>query len=131
KRHFFRKVRRVQELFLLRRLLMSGERIFVSTAGRVDLVLLDLAAAGAIPPRRVFLFFHWMRPSPKKLAYLAKIAQKHPEVVIMGPTQSVIDVFLSCGFKHCSVVPYPITPRDNSALPAELPFRHLLFAGAA
>ncbi|HJV65046.1 MAG TPA: glycosyltransferase [Geomonas sp.] len=130
KRHFFRKIRRFQEFFLLRRLLARGERIFISTAGRVDLVLLNLAAAGSIPPQRVFCFFHWMRPSPKKLAYFRKIAQRHPELVIMGPTASVVDVFRECGFRHCSVVPYPITPRDSRELPAQ-PFRHLLFAGAA
>jgi glycosyltransferase involved in cell wall biosynthesis len=130
KRHFHRKIRKVQELFLLRRLLRSGERVFISTAGRVDLVLMNLASSGSVPPQRVFCFFHWMKPSPKKLAYFAKIARLHPNLVVMGPTPSVVDVFRECGFKHCSVVPYPITPRESKDLPDE-PFRHLLFAGAA
>ena len=130
KQFFFRKIRRVQELFLLRRLCVSGERIFVSTAGRVDLVLLDWAAAGSVAPRRVFLYFHWMRPSAKKLSFFRKMAAKHPNLVIMGPTQSVVDIFLGCGFKDCSVVPYPITPQDGTA-PSSAPFSHLLFAGAA
>jgi glycosyltransferase involved in cell wall biosynthesis len=128
--HFFRRVRRVQELFLLRRLLKSGERIFISTAGRVDMVLLDLACSGAVVPGRVFLFFHWVRPSAKKLAYFRKIARRHPELVILGPTASVVDVFRECGFRHCSVVPYPITPLASAEMPPS-PFRHLLFAGAA
>lgn len=130
KRHFFRKLRRVQELFLLRRLLCRGERIFISTAGRTDLVLLDWAARGAIPRSRVFCYFHWLRPSAKKLAFFRKFALRHPNVVVMGPTASVVDVLRECGFKNCTVVPYPITPRDQKEAPAE-PFRHLLFAGAA
>jgi glycosyltransferase involved in cell wall biosynthesis len=129
-RHFFRRIRRVQELFLLRRLLAGGERIFISTAGRVDMVLLDLATRGSVAPGRVFLFFHWVRPSAKKLAYFRKIARRHPELVILGPTASVVDVFKECGFRHCSVVPYPITPLSSAELPPA-PFRHLLFAGAA
>ncbi|HJV35499.1 hypothetical protein, partial [Geomonas sp.] len=56
-RHFFRKIRRFQEFFLLRRLLARKERIFISTAGRVDLVLLNLAASGSVPANRVFCFF--------------------------------------------------------------------------
>ncbi|HJV35594.1 glycosyltransferase [Geomonas sp.] len=71
-----------------------------------------------------------MRPSPKKLAFFRKIAQRHPELVVMGPTASVVDVFRECGFKHVTVVPYPITPRDNRESTVH-PFRHLLFAGAA
>jgi glycosyltransferase involved in cell wall biosynthesis len=129
-RHFYRKIRRVQELFLLRRLLATGERMFISTAGRVDLVLLDWAASESLAPQQVFCFFHWVRPSAKKLAYFAKIARRHPNLVIMGPTPSVVEVFRECGFKNCHVVPYPITPRVNQGSAAD-PFSHLLFAGAA
>jgi glycosyltransferase involved in cell wall biosynthesis len=130
KRFFYRKIRKVQEFFLLRRLLAKGERIFISTAGRVDLLLLDLAASGPIPASRVFLFFHWVRPDSGKLAYFRKIAAKHPNLVILGPTRSVVDVFAGCGFGNCHVVPYPITKRSGETLQAR-PFRHLLFAGAA
>ncbi len=129
-RFFHRKIRRLQEFFLLRRLLAGGERIFISTAGRVDLALLDWAASAPVPPDRVFLYFHWVRPDAKKLAYFRKIAARHPELVVMGPTASVVEVFAACGFRHCHVVPYPITPRAGEAQPS-LPFRHLLFAGAA
>ncbi|MCM0082806.1 hypothetical protein L4X63_14520 [Geomonas sp. Red32] len=130
RRHFFRRVRRVQEFFLLRRLLRKGSRVFIATAGRVDLALVDKAASGPVPPGRVFLFFHWVRADEAKLAFFRKMAAKHPELVIMGPTKSVVDVFAGCGFRHCHVVPYPITPRKEDA-PAAAPFRHLLFAGAA
>ena len=130
RRFFFRRVRRVQEFFLLRRLLKGTDRIFISTAGRVDLLLLEWAAASEIPARRVFLYFHWVRPDRKKLACFARLALRHPELVILGPTQSVIDVFTGCGFRNCMVVPYPITPQLSAQLPAQ-PFRHLLFAGAA
>lgn len=130
KRYFHRKIRRLQEFFLLRRLLKTGERIFISTAGRVDALLLDWAASGALPPSGVFLYFHWVRPDSRKSAYFRRLAAKHPELVIMGPTPSVVDFFAGCGFRHCHVVPYPIT-RHGGEAGANEGFRQLLFAGAA
>ena len=130
KRFFFRKFRRFQELYLLRRLLAGGDRIFISTAGRVDLVLLNWAAPSAIAPDRVFLFFHWLRPDNRKLAFFKKIAARHPNLVVMGPTPGVVDVLKGCGFQNSFLVPYPITPRDGASQ-TPVPFRHLLFAGAA
>lgn len=129
-RHFSRKIRRLQEFFLLRRLLSGGGRIFLSTAGRVDLVLLDWAAPAALPPDRVFLFFHWLRLDSRKRAYFRKVAARHPNLVVMGPTASVVDQLAGCGFGNCSVVPYPITRRTGID-ETPVAFRHLLYAGAA
>jgi hypothetical protein len=129
-RFFYRKIRRLQELFLFRRLLAGPGRIFVSTAGRVDMVLLDLAASAGVPPNKVFFYMHWVRPTPRKLAFFRKMARRHPALVIMGPTPSVVEVFACCGFTNCLVVPYPITPRGTEQVPVT-GFRHLLFAGAA
>lgn len=129
--YFSRRLRRLQAFFLYRKLLAGAGRIFVSTAGRTDMVLLDLAAKGEIPPGKVFLYFHWFRPSPRKLSYFRRFAVSHPGVTVLGPTEAVIGPFRECGFRDVRVVPYPITPVISVSGGPVGRFRHVLFAGAA
>ena len=129
--YFRRRVRRLQEYLLLSRLLRSPGRIFIATAGRADLALLDLAARGKVPSGKVFLFFHWVRPAPGKEERFRKAARRQPHLTLLAPTESVAETLRSFGFGATRVVPYPITPAAGA--PAEEPpaFRHLLYAGAA
>jgi glycosyltransferase involved in cell wall biosynthesis len=127
---FYRKVRRVQAYFLYRRLLGEPGRILISTAGRTDFFLLDWALRD-IPARKVYLYFHWFRDTVKKRNYLKKIAQRHPHLVILGPTRSVVSIFEDCGFQNTLIAPYPITPSNRKDARPDCPFRYLLFAGAA
>ncbi len=129
--YFFRRIRRLQAFFLYRKLLAGPGRVFVSTAGRTDMVLLDLAAKGEIPPGKVFLYFHWLRPSPRKLARFRNFAVSHPGVTVLGPTETVVGPFRECGFRDARVVPYPITPSGHDKEGSGDRFRHVLFAGAA
>ncbi len=132
KRFFHRKMRRLQAIWLYRKLLGTREQIFISTAGRTDLLLLDLVSRGTIAPNQVFLFIHWFKASPGKRAQLKKIARRHPEIIIFSPTASVCEEFRSAGFTQTRLVPYPITPREaDSATLIPQGFRHILFAGAA
>lgn len=128
---FSRRLRRLQAFLLYRKLLAGAGRIFVPTAGRTDMVLLDLAAKGEIPAGKVFLYFHWLRPSPRKLAYFRRFAVSHPGVTVLGPTDAVIGPFRECGFRDTRVVPYPITPPGPDRERTGDRFRHILFAGAA
>ena len=127
-RRFHRRVRRFEEWAVLRRLLREPGRILVSTAGRTDMLLLDWAARERIPPRKAFLYVHWFRPTPRKLAFLRRMARRQPELVVLGATPTVVDVFAGAGFAHREVVPYPVTSPAGAGASA---FRHLLFAGAA
>jgi hypothetical protein len=128
-RRFHRQVRRLEEWSLLRALLRGDGRVLVSTAGRTDLLLLDWAARGRIPPRKAYAYVHWVRPTPGKLASFRRLARRQPELVVLGPTPSVVEVFAGAGFARSAVVPYPAA---GSAAPAAAgAFRHLLFAGAA
>ena len=129
--YFFRRIRRLQAFLLYRKLLAGAGRVFVSTAGRTDMVLLDLAAKGEIPPGKVFLYFHWLRSSPRKLAYFRRFAVSHPGVTVLGPTDAVIGPFRECGFRDARVVPYPVTPSGPGEERSGDRFRHILFAGAA
>src|SRR5512144_1827806 len=129
-RRFHRRLRRFQEWALLRRLLRAPGRILVSTAGRTDMLFLDWAARGRIPARKVFLYVHWVRPTPRKLAFFRRMARRQPELVVLGPTPTVVDVFAEAGFANRAVVPYPSAPLSPAPEAAE-PFRHLLFAGTA
>ena len=129
--HFSRRFRKVQLFFLYRRLLLKPGRIFIATAGRIDLILLDLATRGSIPPGKVYLYFHWFRDAPGKRERLKKISSRHPNLVVLGPTPSVISAFRECGFLHTEVVPYPISQLVQADHKGTFQFRHLLFAGAA
>ena len=129
--YFFRSVRKLQAFFLYRKLLREEGRIFVATASRTDLFLLEWAARGPIPTGKVFLFFHWFRHSVKKRNFLARVAKRQNNFIILGPTESVVNVFRACGFENTKVVPYPVTPSAFQESAPAVQFGHLLFAGAA
>jgi glycosyltransferase involved in cell wall biosynthesis len=131
RKHFYRTLRRFQSYFLYRKLLQTGQKIFVSTASRTDLMLLSWAAKGVVPKNKVYCYFHWINPSASKLHSLKKLAVKQPNLVILGPTPSVVDVFTQCGFAEVRVVPYPITQKKDEGTKAPRIFKHLLYAGAA
>jgi len=130
-RYFYRRLRRLQSYFLYRKLLNSASKLFVSTAGRTDLLMLDWTARGTIPAGKVYLYFHWFNPSESKLRSLKKMAIRQPNLVILGPTPSVVNIFKGAGFVDARIVPYPITPRQINDLNNHMPFRYLLYAGAA
>jgi len=129
--YFHRRIRRPEAFLLYRKLLREPGRIFVPTAGRADLTMLSLAAGRPIPPGKVFLYFHWVRPDPSKREYFRRAARKQPDLTIIGPTESVVGVFRECGFRDVRIVPYPGSPASTENLDAEGAFRHVLFAGAA
>ena len=126
---FRRRIRLPQSLYLLHRLVRGPGRIVVTTARTSDLALLDVAAGGHVGPDRVFLYFHWVRPSPRKLRLLQRIAARQPEIVILGTAESVVDVFRRCGFAHVLLLPYPAPQPAGTA--SAVPFRQMLYAGAA
>ena len=131
RRYFYRRLRRLQSYFLYKKLLKRKGRLFVSTAIRTDMLLLDKAAGGTIPPGKVYLYSHWFNPSASKLRSLQKLATRQPNLVILGPTPSIVNVFKEAGFSDARVVPYPITPSKENKQSSSAPFRYLLYAGAA
>lgn len=130
--YFHRRVRRPEAFLLYRKLLREPGRVFVPTAGRADLTMLSLAAGRSIPPGKVFLYFHWLKPDPSKMEFFRKAARKQPDLTLMGPTETVAGVFRECGFRDVRVVPYPGSRAPTEAVGAvEGVFRHVLYAGAA
>jgi hypothetical protein len=132
-RYFSRPLQRLQTLFLYRQLLRRPGRIYLPTGTRTDLLLLDWAARKPIPRAKVFMLFHWLKLSERKQRYMTKIAQKHPDIVTMGPTDGIVQLLRLCGFSRAQQVPYPITPVKHGG-PQKgdaAGFRYLLFAGAA
>jgi len=63
------------------------------------------------------------------LHFLRRIAARQPNLVILGTTASVVEVFRRCGFAHVSLMSYPPTQAQRPS--AAMSFRHLLYAGAA
>ena len=131
RKYFFRKIRRLQGYFLYKKLLTMPGKLFISTAGRADLLLIDWASRGVVPPEKVYLYFHWFNANDKKLASLREIAHKQHNLEILGPTPAVVKIFHDAGFSNARVVPYPILKQDMSHQGEQNKFRHLLYAGAA
>lgn len=132
RKYFFRRIRRLQSYFLYKKLLARPEKLFVSTAGHTDLLLVDWASTGVVPPQKAFFYFHWFNSNDRKLASLRDIARKQPNLEILGPTPTVVKVFRDAGFANAHVVPYPISkPEANHSQAGSGKFRHLLYAGAA
>jgi glycosyltransferase involved in cell wall biosynthesis len=128
--HFVRSLRRIQAGLLYRRLLRAPGRILVPTAGATDLLTVDFAAKGRVPPGKATFFFHWIRPSKSKRARLGLVAKRQPNLKVLGAAQEIVDLLREVGFERCQLVPYPVS---TQARPPEGPavFRYLLFAGAA
>jgi len=131
KRYFYSKIRRFQCYGLYKKLLATSGKLFISTAGFTDLILLNWASRGKIPSNKAYLYFHWLNTSDKKFDYLKKIAQKQPNLVILGPTPSVIDTFQKAGFGNARIVPYPISVQNQHSKMEHNGFTALLYAGAA
>ena len=131
KRHFSSKLRRLQSYFLYRKLLAREGKIFVSTATFADLLLMKWAAKGTVPVGKVYFYIHWFKPTTKKRAFLAKLALQQPNLVILGPTPSVIEPFQQAGFRNANVVPYPISGLVQNIKAGQDQFAGLLYAGAA
>jgi hypothetical protein len=128
--YFSRHLRLLQLLMLFRRLLRSAdEPVVVMTARRFDLTLARLATGGKLEPGRLFLYFHWFRQTPRRMAYLRRAAATNPQVTILTTTESATAIFKSAGFERVTWLPYPITAAQAKS--SESGFRHLLYAGAA
>lgn len=131
KPYFFRKIRRLQCYLLYRKLLRLHAKIFISTASFSDLALVNWASRGVAQKSSVYLYFHWLNMSARKLAYLKKLAIQQPNLVVLGPTHSVVDVFKEAGFSNAHHVPYPISAKTRTGRFAHDDFKGLLYAGAA
>jgi len=128
-RFFRRRWRKLQALWLYRRLLRSGAPILVPTATWFDLRALDLAARGPIPPRRAFLYFHKWRASARRARALARLARRQPDLALFGTSQPIVQALRRGGFTHVEQL-VPVLGADLPAQPPA-PFRALLSAGAA
>ncbi len=131
RRYFYSKIRRFQCYGLYKKLLAAGGKLFISTAGLTDLILLDWASSGQISKGKVYLYFHWFNTNEKKIDRIKNIAQKQPNLAILGPTPSVIKTFQNAGFENARIVPYPISPQIQHGKTEHNNFAGLLYAGAA
>jgi glycosyltransferase involved in cell wall biosynthesis len=131
KRYFFRKIRRIQCYVLYKKLLATKGKLFISTAGITDLVLLDWASKAKISKGKVYLYFHWLNISEKKIDRLRTISRKQPNLTILGPTPSVINAFQQAGFENARIAPYPISVQPQQGKVAHNIFTGILYAGAA
>lgn len=131
KKYFYRRIRKIQCLFLYNKLLRTKNKIFISTAGIIDLALFAIICNQTLPPNQVYFYFHWINNEEAKLKRLKKIAAKQPNLMILAPTKSVIDVFKRAGFLHAKLAPYPISHIAKNSFSNPVNFSKVLVAGAA
>lgn len=131
RKHFRNKIRKFQSFLLFKRLLNEPGKMFVSTAVFSDLVMMKWAAGKMLPQGKAYFYFHWMKATAKKRAFLARLAKQQPNLVIMGPTATVVDIFREAGFQNAHIVPYPISGLVKNAQAGHDKFTGLLYAGAA
>jgi hypothetical protein len=130
--YFYRRLRRLQAAWLYWRLLRSGARLLITTAGRTDLVLLNLVGPRPIPPGRVFLYVHQLRLNPQKEAVLRQVASQQPHLMMMTTTDALEKSLRDYGFHHTMVIlPISSSPIDGVMSRANQEFQHVLVAGAA
>jgi hypothetical protein len=130
---FRRRWRKLQALFLYRRLLREPVPLLVPTATYFDLRALDIAARGRLPPHRAFLYFHKLRVSAARAAALAALARRQPDLELFGTSEEIVERLRTAGFARVQRVLPVLTgaaaaPAGPGAPP---PFRALLSAGAA
>lgn len=126
---FARRWRRLQALWLYRRLLRGGGALFVPTASYFDLRAIDLMAPGPVPAGRAFLYFHKLRASPRRMRALARIAMRQRELELFGTSEEIVARLREAGFTRVQRV-LPVLAAAASA-DTGTGFRHLLSAGAA
>jgi glycosyltransferase involved in cell wall biosynthesis len=126
--YFSRRWRRLQAYFLYRRLLKQPGKIFISTAGRTDVQLMDWAAGNHTYKNKIFFYVHWLNMSVEKKRQLKKIAQRRPEFNLLTTTHSAADGLRECGFASVKQIPYPMATSENSP---SAEFSYVLMAGAA
>ena len=134
---FSRRLRRIQELFLYRKLILEDKRFFISTATTTDLQLLHWAFRlqrkfSTLNINKIKLYMHWLYPTKRKRQRLKKIAQRYPDLNLACPTKSVQDILHEIGFTNVELISYPsaIHQTNNNILGKE-DFNKVLFAGAA
>ncbi|MDF1760980.1 MAG: glycosyltransferase [Coxiellaceae bacterium] len=127
--HFSRRLRKLQQFFLYRKLLKTNETLFIPTAGRIDMLMLDKHLSKRPSTSRIVLHFHQFSKSTVKLAMLKDLATRHHDWVILTTTERLADVFRQAGFQQVTAVACPIySPPENVSQP--LAFRYALYAGA-
>jgi len=130
--YFQRQIRKPQAFLLYRTLLRGADRIVVTTATTLDLYALDWGARGAIPPGKVFLYFHQARRlSQKKLERFRRLAARQPNLAVISTTPAIEQIFRDAGFADTTTLRLPPGIDAGSFSAQATPFRHLLFAGAA
>ncbi len=130
--YFSRRLRRLQAGWLYWRLLRGGARVVITTAGRTDLVLLNLVGQKPIPPGRVFLYIHQLRLTPRKEAMLRRLAARQPNLMLMSTTEPLEKTLRNLGFCHTMVVlPLPVSSEHGELARGVPQFQRLLVAGAA
>lgn len=129
--YFRRRWHKIQKFFHLRSLIRSHKTIFISTAGRIDLIYLDRILKKKRYQGKIFLYFHQLTMTDKKMSLLGKIAKRCPEFILMTPTERLLNIFRKSGFKNCKQVPCPTYPPIYHPAQENSSFLKVIYAGAA
>ena len=136
-RYFSRRLRRLQALWLYKRLIKEKQPFFISTSTSTDLLLifwaLNLSKQSEHNLNLIKLYVHWLYRSSRRIKRLKKIAQHYSQLSIACPTKTVKTILQEVGFTNVELIPYPAASnvRAGQNNLAGQPFEKLLYAGAA
>jgi len=126
---FHRKVRRVQLFFLLRRLLLQGDTVFLPTTSRAELAIFALLPKRIKNKGRIFFYIHQMRIEGSKAKRLQAIAKRSSEARILCTTDALAQCMKKAGFQHVCEQPCPFEIPET--FPNNPHFHQIIFPGIA
>lgn len=129
--YFIRQLRKIQMYFCLKRLIRTNKNLFIPTAGRWDLLCIHYLLANKPYAGKIFLHFHQIKMTTKKMQLLKEIARHRQDIIILAPTERILSIFKNCGFSHCKQVPCPVYPPSPDITYQTATFRKIIYAGAA
>lgn len=124
KKYFDRKRKRRQMLGLIRNLLQSEDKIFLSTANIKDFLLIAISQFRQIKPNRVYFYVHYYYLHWFSNFVIETVAKLQPNIVILTPLDEITDYFTRFGFNNVRTAPYPI--KKIAVVKPKAAFSHVL-----
>jgi len=125
--YFYRRIRRPQLWWLLRRLSAAGDCVLLPTAGRSELALYSFLPPQLRKQGNVWFYLHQLRMDGAREARLRMLAARIPDAKILCTHPLLQGIMHDAGFLQVQTQPCPFEPPQHQ-FKAER-FRRIIFPG--
>jgi len=125
--YFYRRIRRPQLWWLLRRLTAKGDYVLLPTAARSELAIYNFLPHKLRQQGHVWFYLHQLRMDGARKARLQMLAKRIPHANILCTHPVLQSIMADAGFLHAKIQPCPFEPPQH-AFKAE-DFRRIIFPG--